>query len=419
MNQTNIKRFLFVVWDGGGTVPPALALANRVVAAGHIVRVLGPRSIKQKVKALGADFSPYRRAPDRDPRKSDQDGKVKSPASVTIAACAEYADDVKETIASSPVDIIVTDYILTGAYIASEAAAIPCASFVPTVYPLPTPGLPPFGSGFSLAKDLTGRIRDSVVNFVLQRLWNMNLKRLNETRAQFGLSSVKSIKDQMLRIGRMLILSSSVFDFPTTLPAHAVYCGPQLEDTSQLPLWQPPWPEKDKTPLVLISLSTTYQAQDDVIQRLLRAVEHFPVHVVVTLGYSISPDQFQVSSNTKLVPFVPHQQILPYTALAITHGGHGTVLGALSYGVPLICIPMGRDQGDVAARVVWLGAGIRISHKATSRTFRLAITRVLNDSSYRDKAKTIASDMARINEPVRALMELEALILDSKTANEQ
>jgi MGT family glycosyltransferase len=146
-------------------------------------------------------------------------------------------------------------------------------------------------------------------------------------------------------------------------------------------------------------------------------VEDLPVHVVVTLGYSISPDQFQAPANAKLVPFVPHQQILPHTALAITHGGHGTVLGALSYGVPLICMPMGRDQGDVAARVVWHGVGIKISKKATPQAFQSAIVRVLNDSSYRDKAKTIASDIARKNEPARAITELEALILESKGTN--
>jgi UDP:flavonoid glycosyltransferase YjiC (YdhE family) len=417
VNQTNSRRLLFVLWDGGGTIPPALALARRVVAAGHTVRVLGPRSIENRVKALGAEFSPYLRAPDRDPRSSPGGGKVGSPASVAFGACAEYADDVKETIATSPVDLVVTDYILTGSYVAAEAAGVPCASLVPTVFPLPARGLPPFGSGFSLAEGLPGRVRDSVVNFLLQRLWNVNLKGLNETRTRFGLSSVKSIKDQMLRAGRMLVLSSSAFDFPVALPPHAVYCGPQLEDASQLPSWQPPWPADDKTPLALVSLSTTYQAQEDIIRRLLQAVGDLPAHVVVTLGYAMSPDRFQAPANTQLVPFVPHQQILPHTTLAITHGGHGTVLGALSYGVPLICMPMGRDQGDVAARVVWRGAGIRISPKATPRAFRSAITRVLNDSHYRDAARTIASNIARSDEPARAVLELEALILECRRSD--
>lgn len=201
------------------------------------------------------------------------------------------------------------------------------------------------------------------------------------------------------------------------LPAHAVYCGPQLEETRQFPLWQSPWPDNDKKPLVLISLSTTYQALEDLIRRLLLAVEELSVHVVVTLGYSMSPDWFQAPANVKLVPFIPHQQILPHTALAVTHGGHGTVLGALSYGVPLVCMPMGRDQGDVAARVVWLGAGIKVSQKAKPQAFRSAITRVLDDARYRDAAKTIASNMARKNEPARAILELEALIFDSKAGN--
>jgi UDP:flavonoid glycosyltransferase YjiC (YdhE family) len=150
---------------------------------------------------------------------------------------------------------------------------------------------------------------------------------------------------------------------------------------------------------------------------LLLAVEDLPLHVVVTLGYSISPEQFQAPANAVLVPFVPHQWILPRTALAITHGGHGTVLGALSYGVPLICMPMGRDQGDVAARVVWLGAGVRISKKAAAQAFRSAIVRVLNESSYRNAARTIASKMAQKNEQSRTLVELESLILESKETN--
>jgi UDP:flavonoid glycosyltransferase YjiC (YdhE family) len=419
MNHTNAERFLFVVWDGGGTIPPALALARRVVATGHSVRVLGPRSIEEKVIALGAYFSPYVHAPDRDPRNPDQSGNVKSPASVAIAACSEYAEDVKRLLASYSVDVIVTDYILTGVYVAAESAGIPCASFVPTVYPLPAPGLPPFGSGFSPAKGFAGGLRDSVGNFLLQSLWNMNLKKLNNTRRRSGLSPVNSIKDQMLRAGRMLVLSSSVFDFPAALPAHAVYCGPQCEDQSRLPAWQPPWPDNEKTPLVLVSLSTTHQAQGVVIQRLLRAVEDLPVHVLVTLGNSMSPDQFRAPVNAKLVPFVPHQQILPHTALAITHGGHGTVLGALSYGVPLICMPMGRDQGDVAARVVWSGAGLRISQKAEPQAIRSAVTRVLNDSRYRDAARTIASNIARKNEPASAIVELETLIFESRRAHGQ
>jgi UDP:flavonoid glycosyltransferase YjiC (YdhE family) len=405
----NSKRFLFVLWDGGGTIPPELALARRTVRAGHQVRVLGPASIKEKVEAFGAVFLPYRQAPDRDPKKPGKNAKKGSPAAEVLKASEPYADDVQEIIRSMPVDAIVPDYVLTGAYVAAEAAGIPCASLVPTIYPLPARGLPPFGSGFFPAKGHAGRVRDVVVNFIFQRLWNLNVRGLNKTRRRFGLSPVRSIKEHMLRAQRILVLSSSAFDFPTTLPPQAVYCGPQLDEASWLPPWQPPWPQSDDRPLALISLSTTFQAQEDLIRRLLLAVANLPMRVLVTLGFSMNPANFTAPPNVVLTSFVPHLRIMPQTALAVTHGGHGTVLGALSFGVPLVCLPMGRDQGDVAARVVWRGAGIKVPRKAKPEELRRAIMRVLGDVRFREAAQTIAADIKRNGEAQRAVAELEAL----------
>ena len=420
MNYSDTYRFLFVLWDGGGTIPPALALVRRVLAAGHSVRVLGPLSIEKKVKSLGADFSPTIHAPVCDPGKADTEKKGRSPAAVAMAACDEYARDVEETIASFPVDIVVADYLLTGVYAAAEAAGIPCASLVPSVYPLPLPGLPPFGSGFSPAIGIFGQIRDTVVNFVYQRVWNMNLKGLNRTRKRLGLPPVRSMKDQMLRAGRILVLTSSDFDFPAQLPAHAVYCGPQQDEPGQAAPWQSPWGEKqEEQPLILVSLSTTYQEQEDLIQRILDAVDGLPVHVLATLGHAISPERFHAPSNSRLVPFAPHGQILPHTALVITHGGHGTVLKALSYGVPVLVLPMGRDQGDIAARVERLGAGKKVSKKADPLEIRSAVTAILDDPGFRKAAAAIAEKMTQKNEPARAVVEMEALIRESKEGQTQ
>ena len=40
----------------------------------------------------------------------------------------------------------------------------------------------------------------------------------------------------------------------------------------------------------------------------------------------------------------------------VTHAGHGTVLKTLAAGVPMVCMPMGRDQKDNTVRVLRLGA---------------------------------------------------------------
>jgi UDP-glucoronosyl and UDP-glucosyl transferase len=45
-----------------------------------------------------------------------------------------------------------------------------------------------------------------------------------------------------------------------------------------------------------------------------------------------------------------------------------TVLKALAAGVPLVCIPIGRDQKDNATRVLRLGAGLQVSKRDPSLT---------------------------------------------------
>src|SRR5258707_14606413 len=55
--------FVILTWDGGGNVPPALALAARLSERGHRVRVMAPASLAAAVASSGATHVPYRTAP--------------------------------------------------------------------------------------------------------------------------------------------------------------------------------------------------------------------------------------------------------------------------------------------------------------------------------------------------------------------
>mgnify|MGYP000890130134 FL=1 len=66
LNATQPRRFLFVLWDGGGNVPPQLAVARCLATRGHDVRVLAPGVLKQRTENAGATFVPYTRAPEHD-----------------------------------------------------------------------------------------------------------------------------------------------------------------------------------------------------------------------------------------------------------------------------------------------------------------------------------------------------------------
>jgi len=74
----------------------------------------------------------------------------------------------------------------------------------------------------------------------------------------------------------------------------------------------------------------------------------------------------------------------------ITHAGLGTVMTALAHGVPLLCVPLGRDQFFNAARVEALGAGRTIGADADADTIGQAIRALLRDETARAAAKRMA-----------------------------
>ena len=109
-------------------------------------------------------------------------------------------------------------------------------------------------------------------------------------------------------------------------------------------------------------------------------------------------------ANAFVVPSAPHDQVMEHAAIVVTHCGHGTVMRALAHGRPLLCLPMGRDQNDNAARVAARGAGIRLTRDAPAPALRAALLTLLEDPAYALSAKTLGKAIAEA-EPRDALVE--------------
>ncbi len=186
------------------------------------------------------------------------------------------------------------------------------------------------------------------------------------------------------------------------------YVGPRLDDADwALGEWEAP-PGDD--PLVLASLSSDFQDQEGVLRRIVQALGTLPVRGVVTTGLGVDPSVVtQVPDNVLVVRSAPHNQVLATAAACLTHCGHGTTIKALAHGVPVVGIPMGRDQHDVAARVVHRGAGLRLDATSAPADIAAAVRRVLDDPSYAEAAARIATAIRSEVAEDRAVVELEAL----------
>ncbi|GAA2647240.1 glycosyltransferase [Nonomuraea recticatena] len=306
-----------------------------------------------------------------------------------------------------PADVLVAEHMLLGALTGGEAAGIPVASLVTSLYPLPTPGAPPPGPGLAPATGALGRLRDRVLAQLIVKPWGKGLPALNAARVANGLAPVDSVIGAFDRVDRLLVLSPRALDYPgRRFPAYVRHVGPRLDD----PAWagELELPAGD-APLALVGLSSSFMDQRAVLERIAEALGTLPVRGLLTTGPAVDPASVRAPGNVLVTAAAPHSIALRHAAVTITHAGHGTAVKSLAAGVPLVCVPLGRDQREVARHVQFAGAGITVSKSSSTRTIARAVDRVLNDPSYRREAQRLAAEIAAETATDRAVTELEAL----------
>jgi MGT family glycosyltransferase len=415
-----MARYLFTMWDGGGSLPPELTVVRQLVEAGHTVAAIGDPVIEPEVRAVGVtDFRPWVDAPHHVTRRAEddyvRDWEFRNPTrllanildTLMVRPAPLFAAETMAAIDDVQPDVVASSFPLFGALLAGETRGLPCAVLVPNVVALPADGMPPMGTGFHPAKGILGRARDRAINGLIDRSFNKGLPELNRVRSSLGLAPLDRLLAQYDRAARVLALTAAAFDFPASLPPNVRYVGPQLDD----PEWVEPWtpPIHDNRPLVLIAMSTTFMDHVDQLQRTVTALGALAVRGLVTTGPAVDPDQIDAPDNVTVVRSAPHREVLAHTDVLVTHGGHGTVMKGLVAGVPIVCMPTGRDQPDNAARLTSRGAGIKVSKKASPAKIAAAVQRVLDEPAFKTAAETLGRQVRVEAGSGTAVAELEAL----------
>ncbi|AZG44223.1 glycosyltransferase [Gordonia insulae] len=416
----NARTYLFALVDGGGTVPPELGAARRLVERGHHVTVLAEDSMASDVHATGATFIPWTTAPNRASRRPEddpyRDWECTNPLELFgrlleyqfAGPAPAYAHDTAHAIDTVKPDLAVCSFFAVGAMVAAQARGVPFDVPFPNTYLLPVEGMPPSGLGLTPAHGPLTRLRDRVVRSLTLRQWNKGVPALNAVRATYGLPPVEGFFDQANLARKHLVLTSAEFDFPARMPARVRYVGAVLDDpawTSDAP-WTPP---PGDAPLVLVALSSTFQDQVGCLQRVIDALAELPVRGYVTTGPAVDPGALTAPDTVTVVEAAPHSRILPHADAVITHAGHGTVVRTLAAGVPIVALPHGRDQADNAVRVSVRGAGKTLSRKASARKIAAATQQVLGDSAYADAAARLGAIIRHDAEAGALVAELEEI----------
>ncbi len=339
-----MAEILFVTWDGGGNVPPAVGIAKELATRGHKVRFMGHQTQRAAFEKHGLDFTGF-------PTARPFDSTVPTTPLQVLACLGDRAmgADVIAALAARPADVVVADCLV-----------------------------------FSVMDALRTAGRSYVA---LEHSFDTCWRRM--AKGPFGL---------LLRLRGMKALALLDGGEPTmacTIPSldtghgDVVHTGPVVSGS----------PASPSRPTVLLSLSTfAFKGLQPTWQRVLDAVAPLDARIIATVGPAVDASLLRVPANVELHAWLPHTEVMPEVSMLVGHGGHATTMVALAHDLPLLVIPMDpmADQVFIGKQIERAGAGRTIGRKSSPEKIRAAIEELLGDGPHRTAA-------ARLGAAVRAL----------------
>jgi UDP:flavonoid glycosyltransferase YjiC (YdhE family) len=389
----SLRVFLGAFGDPGHAFP-MLALGSRLVARGHVVAIQTWRRWRADCEAAGMQFTAapeYQVFPTPDRPLKPYAAAVRA-ARETVPVVEEFAPDVA-----------VSDILTPAPALAAELCSVPVATLIPHVHPHGAPGFPMYSIGARLPRSRLGRAvwraGDRLVAIGLER----GRDEYNGARARLGLAPLPYVHTGISR-SLALVATLPQLEYPRAWPAWLRVVGPLL--------WEPPGervePPRGSGPVVLIAPSTSQDPQHRLLRAALEGLACAPVRVIASWNGREPSSPLPAPRNAVIVPWLSYAKTMPSCDLVVCHGGHGTLVRALSCGCGVVVCPAGGDMAENAARADWAGVGVRLPRRLLSpRTMRLAVWRALSRPGLRARAGAAAAWMAAHDGPTTAALEIE------------
>jgi zeaxanthin glucosyltransferase len=201
------------------------------------------------------------------------------------------------------------------------------------------------------------------------------------------------------------------FEFPRQLPPHFYFTGPFHQSIARQPIAFP-FEQLDDRPLIYASMGTLQNRFSSIFYKIAEACDNLDTQLVISLGGGLNPEAFSnLSGNPIVVKYAPQLELLQKASLNITHAGLNTTLESLSYGVPMVAIPVTDDQPGVATRIAWTGTGELVPLSQLSVTkLRGSIKQVFTEASYKQNATRLQQIMRQTKGVKRATDIIEQAV---------
>lgn len=146
-------------------------------------------------------------------------------------------------------------------------------------------------------------------------------------------------------------------------------------------------------PRVLVTLGTVL-LNGALLDALVDAVAVLDVEVIALVPPGVTHPLTDPRPNVHFLGFTPMSTLLASgIEVVVAAGGAGTVLAALSHGIPMALFPVGAEKPQNAALVAAAGAGIVITGPAQAGE---AVETLLTDPSFQSVAAQIAAQIGQM-----------------------
>ncbi len=394
-------------------VTPLLAVTRALVARGHDVRFLTGARFAAAVEAAGAEHVPLPVAADFDDRdlaaafpgragRTGLDAIRNDMLEIFVTPGAAQHRAVLAALAERPADVVLVEPLFLGAM---PLVSVPADRRPPVlalgIFPLglKSDHTAPFGLGVLPARGPLGVLRNRALHAFVERVAFAAPQRAAQdmVRAAGGEPSGTFFLGWPADADAVVQLTVPALEYPRPDVATPVrFVGPPrpAAGNGDLPAW---WGDLDtRRPVVHVTQGTV--ANEDPTQLLLptlRALAGEDVLVVAATGGRPVGSLGPLPANARAAEYLPYDALLPRTSVLVTNGGYGGVHHALRHGVPVVVAGKTEDKAEVAARVAWTGAGVRL-RTSTPRPgqVRRAVRRLLADPSYARASQRLGEHIA-------------------------
>lgn len=417
LNSATVKpgtKVLFANVPADGHFNPLTGLAAHLLAKGCDVRWYTSPKYSDKIKRLGIPFYGMKKAldvsatdgdmtalfPEREKIKG-QVAKLKfDMVNVFILRGPEYYADIVDIYQSFPFEIMIADVTFGGIPFVQEKMNIPVISVNVIPNPETSKDLPPPGLGMTPSSSVGGKIKQSVLRFVADKILFAGPTRVMKmTLEKHGIqTNGAGIFDVMIQKSAAVLQSGTPgFEYKRSdMSSHIHFAGPLLPFSKKKegPAWyDAKLSQYDK--LILVTQGTVEKDVEKLIIPTLEAFKDSNHLVVVTTGGSMTAQLRKKYNSPNLIieDFIPFDDIMPYADVYITNGGYGGVLLSIQNQLPMVAAGVHEGKNEINARIGYFKLGVNLrTERPKPAQLKNAVEEILNDPGYSENVKRLSEE---------------------------